>query len=88
MSSPSSSRSKLTAPPHPKIAPFSVNFTDPRIAVARKIYLKIVFGGCIAVIIAVLAFFSIFWGALWKTPAHKFPAWVVVSLIRISFRSS
>ncbi|KAF8991980.1 hypothetical protein BDQ17DRAFT_1223012, partial [Cyathus striatus] len=44
---------------------------------AFKIYLKIAIGGTSAVIIIIFAIFSIYWGSLWKTPAHSLPGWIV-----------
>ena len=30
-------------------------------------------------VVLIFAVFSIFWGALWKIPAHNLPGWVIVS---------
>ncbi|KIM36235.1 hypothetical protein M413DRAFT_31832 [Hebeloma cylindrosporum] len=46
-------------------------------AVARATYLKIFVGGCFMTVVLIFAVFSIFWGALWKIPAHNLPGWVV-----------
>ncbi|THV04749.1 hypothetical protein K435DRAFT_714295 [Dendrothele bispora CBS 962.96] len=44
---------------------------------ARKIYFKVLFGGSLALVVVMFAVFSIYWGALWKTPAHNLHGWVV-----------
>jgi hypothetical protein len=59
---------------------YSHKFWDKELAVSRKIYLRILFGGSFAVVIAIFAVFSIFWGALWKSPVGNLSGWVVVSL--------
>ncbi|CAA7263445.1 unnamed protein product [Cyclocybe aegerita] len=46
-------------------------------AVARTIYLEIFFGGCITTILIFFPVFSIFWGSLWRTPAHNLQGWVI-----------
>jgi hypothetical protein len=46
---------------------------------ARATYLKIFIGGAFMTIVLIFSIFSIFWGALWKIPAHNLPGWVVVS---------
>jgi len=48
------------------------------LAVARKIYLKVFVAGSLGIIIAIFAVFSIYWGALWKIPAHNLQGWIVV----------
>ncbi|KAJ6607870.1 hypothetical protein B0H10DRAFT_2070093 [Mycena sp. CBHHK59/15] len=59
--------------------PFSTQFFDksPSASTARAIYLKTVFGGVMGLSIVIFAVCSIFWGSLWKTPAHTLPGWVV-----------
>lgn len=47
--------------------------------VARATYLKIFIGGAFMTVVLIFAVFSIFWGALWKIPAHNLPGWVIVS---------
>ena len=54
-------------------------FWDEDLAAQRKIYLKIIIGGCVGVIIAIFAILSIYWGALWKSPVRPLQGWVVVS---------
>ena len=71
--------SKGQAAHHPNIRPFSVSFTDPNMAAARKIYFKTLIGGSFGLMVAMFAIFSIYWGALWKTPVHSLDGWVVVS---------
>ncbi|KAK7047305.1 hypothetical protein VNI00_006536 [Paramarasmius palmivorus] len=61
----------------PHVAPFSASFLDKNVAVARKIYLKVLVGGTFAITIAMFAVFSIYWGALWKSPAHNLHGWIV-----------
>ncbi|KAK0431546.1 hypothetical protein EV421DRAFT_2090044 [Armillaria borealis] len=59
--------------------PYSSQFLDktPSIQASRSIYLKILFGGCFAMVIVMFCIFSIYWGALWKIPAHNLHGWVV-----------
>ncbi|KAK0184308.1 hypothetical protein F5146DRAFT_245768 [Armillaria mellea] len=59
--------------------PYSSQFLDktPSIQVSRSIYIKVLFGGCFAMVIVMFCIFSIYWGALWKIPAHNLPGWVV-----------
>ncbi|KAG6812721.1 hypothetical protein H0H92_001082 [Tricholoma furcatifolium] len=64
------------APPPPE-KPFSRQFFDEKNAIQRKIYFKIFFGGVMAVIIAIFAILSIYWGSLWKSPVRNFNGWVV-----------
>lgn len=66
-----------------KAAPFTGSFFSPETAGARAVYLKIVVGGCFLIVIAIFAVFSIFWGALWKTPARNLDGWIVVSLCSV-----
>ncbi|KAJ3514420.1 hypothetical protein NLJ89_g2395 [Agrocybe chaxingu] len=47
------------------------------VAAARSIYLKIFMGGAFMTIVTIFAVFSIFWGSLWKIPAHNLHGWVV-----------
>ena len=63
---------------HHAIPPFSATFTDQSMVTARKIYFKVLFGGSLALVVVMFAVFSIYWGALWKTPAHNLHGWVVV----------
>ncbi|KAF5345081.1 hypothetical protein D9756_011161 [Leucocoprinus leucothites] len=44
---------------------------------ARKIYVKTFVGGMFCVILTIFAVFSIYWGSLWKIPAHPLNGWVV-----------
>ncbi|KAK1226199.1 hypothetical protein PQX77_010781 [Marasmius sp. AFHP31] len=69
--------SRQTSQSHEHIRPFSASFTDKNLRVARSIYFKIIAGGTLAISVAVFALFSIYWGALWKTPAHSLKGWVV-----------
>lgn len=56
---------------------YSSQFTDASIARERAAFFKILIGGCFAVVVALLALFSIYWGALWKVPAHQLDGWLV-----------
>ena len=69
--------------PNPKVAPGPRSFFEktPAGAAARGLYLKIVGAGLFAVIILLFTVFPIWWGALWHTPAHNLPGWIVVSLL-------
>ncbi|KAF7350041.1 DUF3533 domain-containing protein [Mycena venus] len=59
--------------------PFSLHFFDksPAGGALRAVYLKTMFGGSLALSIVIFAVFSIYWGALWKTPLHTLPGWIV-----------
>ncbi|KAF8153412.1 hypothetical protein B0H34DRAFT_800617 [Crassisporium funariophilum] len=60
--------------------PFSRRFhqrEDPEVAKARAIYLKAYIGGTILTILVIFAVFSIYWGSLWKVPAHPLEGWIV-----------
>ncbi|KAG6844444.1 hypothetical protein H0H87_006898 [Tephrocybe sp. NHM501043] len=57
--------------------PFSREFFDKNNAVQRGIYFKVLFGGIFALVLCIFAIFSIFWGALWKTPARNLNGWVI-----------
>jgi hypothetical protein len=51
----------------------------PSISTARSIYLKIVLGATSLIVVLIFSVFSIYWGSLWKIPAHNLHGWVVVS---------
>jgi hypothetical protein len=53
--------------------------------VARATYLKTFIGGASITVVLIFAVFSIFWGALWKIPAHNLPGWVIVSGFSLHF---
>ncbi|KAL0562956.1 hypothetical protein V5O48_019122, partial [Marasmius crinis-equi] len=63
--------------PHETIPPFSALFSDPRLATARSVYFKLLIGGTFALVISLFTIFSIYWGSLWKTPAHSLKGRVV-----------
>ncbi|KAF8972086.1 hypothetical protein BDZ97DRAFT_1011209 [Flammula alnicola] len=66
------------APPSPQ--PFTKSFHqrgDPEVHRARMIYLKAYISGLIMVILTIFAVFSIYWGSLWKVPAHPLVGWIV-----------
>ncbi|KAG7451801.1 uncharacterized protein BT62DRAFT_880958 [Guyanagaster necrorhizus] len=44
---------------------------------ARSLYMKIVASGTVAMTVVMFCVFSIYWGALWKLPAHTLQGWVV-----------
>ncbi|PBK60880.1 hypothetical protein ARMSODRAFT_897433 [Armillaria solidipes] len=44
---------------------------------SRSLYMKVVAGGTLAMTIVMFCVFSIYWGALWKIPAHNLQGWVV-----------
>ncbi|KAK7462780.1 hypothetical protein VKT23_007364 [Stygiomarasmius scandens] len=71
------SENSMPSKPHHAIPPFSASFTDKNMAAARKIYLKVLVGGSFMLVIAMFSIFSIYWGALWKSPAHNLQGWVV-----------
>jgi hypothetical protein len=55
----------------------------PEAARARKIYMSTIMGGTMMIIFIIFTIFSIYWGALYKTPSntHKLVGWVVVSVL-------
>lgn len=59
--------------------PHMSQFTDnsDHIKLGRKVYLRVFGGGSFAVIVAMFSLFSIYWGALWKTPARNLDGWLV-----------
>ncbi|PBK96260.1 hypothetical protein ARMGADRAFT_989972 [Armillaria gallica] len=59
--------------------PYSSQFLDktPSIQASRSVYLKILFGGCFAMVVVMFGIFPIYWGALWKIPAHNLGGCVV-----------
>lgn len=57
--------------------PFTRRFFDKNNTTARHTYLRIFITGCFLVIIVIFAVFSIYWGALWKTPLRNLHGSVV-----------
>ncbi|KAF9552630.1 hypothetical protein CPC08DRAFT_646653 [Agrocybe pediades] len=60
--------------------PFTRTLTekgDQELATARITYLKIFGPGIVLISCVILGVFAIFWGALWKLPAHQLPGWIV-----------
>ena len=55
--------------------------SEPATTAARKIYITILASKGLLIIIFLLSVLSIYWGALWQTPAHahNLNNWVVVS---------
>ena len=47
-------------------------------AESRKTYMKVMLGGILMVSCIIFGIFSIYWGALWKIPAHQLRGWVIV----------
>jgi hypothetical protein len=45
---------------------------------ARGVYFKAFIGGFFLVVLVIFAVFPIYWGSLWKIPAHPLGGWVVV----------
>ncbi|PPR06512.1 hypothetical protein CVT24_002626 [Panaeolus cyanescens] len=75
-----------SSPSQPKIAPpippvkYSKRFrakNDPDVARARAIYFRAYASGMGLVILSIFAIFTIYWGSLWKVPAHSLQGWVV-----------
>ena len=56
---------------------FSTHFSDASNTQERAVFFRIFIGGSVTVILALLSIFSIYWGALWKIPAHQLDGWVV-----------
>ncbi|KIK00498.1 hypothetical protein K443DRAFT_679145 [Laccaria amethystina LaAM-08-1] len=62
----------------PSIMDTSVEETPrPSLSTARSIYLKIVLGATSLIVVLIFSVFSIYWGSLWKIPAHNLHGWVV-----------
>lgn len=58
---------------------YSSQFTDKSASMkaSRSLYMKVVAGGTLAMTVVMFCVFSIYWGALWKIPAHNLQGWVV-----------
>ncbi|KAK0450591.1 uncharacterized protein EV420DRAFT_1766667 [Desarmillaria tabescens] len=58
---------------------YSSQFTDKSSSMkaSRSLYMKIVAGGTLAMTVVMFCVFSIYWGAVWKIPAHNLQGWVV-----------
>lgn len=71
-----------TTPAAP-VEPFSSGFLDKSDTAtkARTIYVTILLQRTCLIVVALLAIFSIYWGALWRIPARSLQGWIVVSLI-------
>ncbi|KAH8814522.1 hypothetical protein DL96DRAFT_1715714 [Flagelloscypha sp. PMI_526] len=63
----------------PQPAPFSSKFLgkDPAAVQRRKIYFQVLFGGMFVTTIAMFCIFSIFWAALYRTPARNLDGWII-----------
>ncbi|KAF9463855.1 hypothetical protein BDZ94DRAFT_1217283 [Collybia nuda] len=70
----SSPATSITVPPPPL---FTQSFFARENASARVLYLRTLVGGCFAIVIIIFAIFSIYWGALWKTPVRNLNGWIV-----------
>ncbi|PBK93574.1 hypothetical protein ARMGADRAFT_928902 [Armillaria gallica] len=58
---------------------YSSQFTDGSTSMkaSRAMYIKGVAAGTLALTMVMFCVFSIYWGALWKVPAHNFQGWIV-----------
>jgi hypothetical protein len=61
--------------------------SEPATSAARKKYIIILASKGLLIIIFLLSVLSIYWGALWQTPAHthNLNNWVVVSFASLNF---
>ncbi|KAF8189646.1 hypothetical protein BJ912DRAFT_925825 [Pholiota molesta] len=50
---------------------------DPEVSRARRIYLKAYLSGLAMVAVSIFVVFSIYWGSLWRVPAHSIQGWIV-----------
>ncbi|KIM42629.1 hypothetical protein M413DRAFT_408539 [Hebeloma cylindrosporum] len=50
---------------------------DPEVKKARMVYLRSFLLGLFMVVLAMFSIFSIYWGSLWKIPAHPLEGWIV-----------
>ncbi|KAJ7804551.1 hypothetical protein B0H14DRAFT_3774374 [Mycena olivaceomarginata] len=69
-----------TAPPATsKDAEVAIRFLErfPAADKMRTVYLRAMIRGIIPLAIAIFAFFSIYWGAVWKSPVHTLPGWII-----------
>ena len=66
-------------------APFTGAFFDKNAEAskARATFLRVHLSGLLLVSLVIFTVFPIFWGALWKLPAHTVKGWVVVRLVCI-----
>ncbi|KAI0298606.1 hypothetical protein BC826DRAFT_998341 [Russula brevipes] len=75
------SSSKEAAEAKPPLPWFTESYIsdEPATAVARKIYVMILASRGVLLIVFLLSVLSIYWGALWQTPAHvhNLTSWVV-----------
>lgn len=81
-------RSSLIPPSSPVM--YSKDFFekgDPEVARARAIYFKSYFTGFGVMVVTIFIVFSIYWGSLWRIPAHSLQGWIIVSLlpVKLSF---
>ncbi|KAJ7362574.1 hypothetical protein DFH08DRAFT_799599 [Mycena albidolilacea] len=69
-----------TAPPATsKDAEVTIRFLErsPTADEMCTVYLRAMISGIIPLAIAIFAFFSIYWGAVWKLAVHTLPGWIV-----------
>ncbi|KAH6910148.1 hypothetical protein BKA70DRAFT_1560776 [Coprinopsis sp. MPI-PUGE-AT-0042] len=64
-------------PTGPSSGPLQLFSNSPREKSARGMYLKVFLGGLFMVIFMIFTILPIYWGALWKIPAHNLDGWVV-----------
>lgn len=58
--------------------PLSMNYTESFSETpGHRMYLRIICVGCLAIALVIFGVFSIYWGALWKGPAHALVGWVI-----------
>ncbi|KAF9044958.1 hypothetical protein BJ165DRAFT_124608 [Panaeolus papilionaceus] len=50
---------------------------NPEVAKARAIYFRAYASGMGLVILSIFAIFTVYWGSLWKVPAHSLQGWIV-----------
>ncbi|PPQ88905.1 hypothetical protein CVT25_009140 [Psilocybe cyanescens] len=64
----------------PACQPFTKGFFekgDPSVKAARIEYLKSYVSGLLMVVLTIFTVFAIYWGSLWKVPAHSLRGWIV-----------
>ncbi|KAF9478431.1 hypothetical protein BDN70DRAFT_808791 [Pholiota conissans] len=67
----------LPSPANPPFSKWFFERGDPEVAKARMIYVKSYVSGLVLVILTIFGVFSIYWGSLWKVPAHSMRGWIV-----------
>ncbi|KAJ7613506.1 hypothetical protein FB45DRAFT_981788 [Roridomyces roridus] len=49
----------------------------PSAAISRTIYFKVLIGAVLGFTLVIFCICSIYWGAMWTTPTHTLPGWIV-----------